>query len=313
MSCSRLLGSILLLALALVPVDSRADASVRIRLDWGDPGKPAYDETILQPNRADLDNADDTLTAGELRFAVGTGTADAHRMQLGCLCDSIEGVQALCEATVSRGDFTVTGPTTASVIATFELQVNGRTTFPIVDAEPFPSDTIFFRVDPVGPGSRVEFVEIAGQEPTVHEVNNVDVIDAVAGTFRAAVRRSKLVTPGVPFSLEASLRTICQVAPGGGANGHAHVEASAGSFAVSLPAGYAFAPEPSAIALGIAAGATLAGVAANRRSGRRPSARRAPPAPRSDWPSPRSRPCSPSRRTPPCPRRTQIGDASRRR
>jgi hypothetical protein len=262
---SILVSSLLCALLALAPEAARADASVRVVLDWGDPGTPTYDETQTDPARVEFGNADNVATAGELRFADAGGIADATKMKLRCDCDAVESPQARCESTVVRDDFVVTGGPLTSVIATFSMRVRGTPTFPIVGAEPFPSDTIFFRVDPVGPGSRTEYVQIAGQIPTVAEIGQVDVLTSTQSEFDAIVRRSKSVPVGTPFSLEASLRTICQVAPGGVENGHASIEnAMANWLGVTLPNGYQIAPEPDTSAATLSALATLLGVARRR-------------------------------------------------
>lgn len=205
----------------------------------------------------------------ETRSGNARGDADSQAMELGCVCGSSEAPQSRCETLVARDDLLVTGGPAASVVITIAMRVVGSFSASNYESEPDPGMTLYFRIDAIGPGSRVEYVVPVGGEPLVtQDIGSNDFIETTATGFEAIVRRSRSVPVGTPFALEALLRTTCQVGLGALADpsdGMVNIEATAGDFSVTVPDGYTFVPEPRAALLGITSVAALASRARRSR------------------------------------------------
>jgi hypothetical protein len=209
-----------------------ATASADLRIDFdGVLGTPEATDAESGATLAQAFLNTSTPFGEETRAADALGVADSDRMELACDCGSSEAPQSRCETLVSRDDLLVTGGPASSAVISVAMRVVGSFSASNYESEPDPNMTLYFRIDAIGPGSRVEYLVPAGGDPLVtQDVGSNDFIETTATGFEAIVRRSRSVPVGAPFALEASLRTICQVGLGALADpsdGTVRIEATA--------------------------------------------------------------------------------------
>jgi hypothetical protein len=270
------LAVLTLTSLAGSPTGARAEATVDLDIDFVGDGSPDFTASEVHESFATAMLAESSRVPnspeGEERIADAEGTARAASLELHCECGLSETPLSRCVSTMARDDFVVVGDIGPPVVIQYSMRLIADLGSGYLGDSPsaFGYHTVFFRLDPVGPGSRVEYSgvrDVGGRSADVTiDVGQVDILDATTHRFEAVVRRSRSVARNTPFSFEAELRTTCQSSFSPAFDADMSMHADVRNFTYELPPGLTLVPEPGACA-GLAAIATLLGVARARASG----------------------------------------------